>query len=92
MAYRQRNLTQTVQRQSGIDCVLPMCEAYMTPNEMIHGHEFYCIGGVTIHGVIGTKDYAHATYEQARAKYLQSVKFNDNERLLDEHIKNATGN
>ena len=48
------------------------CE--MKPNDMIFGHEFFCVGGVTIHGVIGTRDYNKmTTYETARKLYIHET-------------------
>lgn len=46
----------------------------MNTHDMIFKHELFCVGGVTIHGVIGIRDYNElTTYEHARQLYIDEV-------------------
>ena len=48
----------------------------MNVNDIIFGHEFFCVGGVTIHGVIGIRDFDEMiTLDAARLLYIKEVKW-----------------
>ena len=47
----------------------------MNTNEMIFKVEYPYVGGVTIHGVIGIRDYNMTTYEVARGLYIREAKY-----------------
>ena len=47
----------------------------MTESEIIFGHEWFCIGGLTIKGVIGIRDYpTMTTYDKAAKQYIAEAK------------------
>ena len=57
---------------------------------MIFGHSFFCVGGVTIDGVIGIRDYPDPiTYEEARKLYIEETRFIKSQlQLTDEQLAN----
>jgi len=58
----------------------------------IYSHEFYCIGGVSIDGVIGARNYPELiTYEDARKLYIYETNYlKAKYRLSDEELFNGT--
>ena len=60
----------------------------LRPEQIVTGHEFFCIGGVTIHGIIGTRDYNDFLhYEQARGMYINEARWLQMElQLTDEQM------
>lgn len=63
----------------------------MNPKDMIFKHEFYCVGGVTIHGVIGIRDYCNTTYEDARKRYISEARLTQMlQQLTDEQMLTET--
>ena len=63
----------------------------MTNENFIFGFSFFSVGGVTIRGVIGIRDYPKSTYEQARRLYMTEARLvQANLRLSDKQmIKNT---
>jgi len=46
----------------------------MRTDDFIFGFSYFCVGGVTIRGAIGIRDYPKSTYEQARRLYLTEAR------------------
>jgi len=64
----------------------------MKANDMIFNAEFFCVGGVTIHGVIGIRDYNKVTtLDIARKLYVHEADLLQAKLgLTDEQMLNET--
>jgi len=62
----------------------------MKTDEMIFSHEPYCVGGITINGVIGVRDY-QLPFDIARDLYIREVKhIQINHGISNHELKNGT--
>jgi len=63
----------------------------MNVNDMIFKTEFPCVASVTLHGVIGVRDYDKKSFEEARACYIRETKYVQAKLgLSDEQLMHGT--
>ena len=78
----RRAKTYGLLRERGLGCDV-------NASDMIFRHEFFCVGGVTIHGVIGIRDYPKVTtLDKAQRLYIAETKrIQTYKQLTDEQLK-----